>query len=131
MPAPKSAAPELRTLPDLAEEIRQWKNYHYFWLTVYYILGVCAPLLSLTLAIQPDFLDFDRDTWETLSWVSVVMVFLLAFLNPMSKAKSWQGALNKLLPAYREYYDFKEKTNSPRDLMQAYKEAREIAALTD
>lgn len=124
----KANAPELKGLPNLEQEIRQWQRVHFLWQAIYYAIGISAPVLSLALALKPEILDFRNETWEALNWFSAVLVFLLAFLNPLSKAKSWQQAINRLLPAYREYYDFTGKTIAPKDLMIAYREAREIAS---
>lgn len=87
------------------ERLDDWLHRSRQWYAAYYIFGVLATLLTITVASRPHFIDEHSHWFYTLAWSAALFQGLGTFLVALPKATAYRTAWRHLWLAHVNYVD--------------------------
>jgi hypothetical protein len=108
------------------ERLRDWHLRARQWYAAYYIFGVLATVLTITVASRPHFIAENNNWYHTLAWLAALFQGLGTFLVALPKATAYRSAWRSLWLAHLNYLDSQGDKETTLALKQAITKGWEI-----
>lgn len=106
------------------ERLADWLTRSRQWYAAYYIFGVLATVLTITVASRPQFVE---ERWfHTIAWLAALFQGLGTFLIALPKATAYRTAWRHLWLAHVNYIDAGRNEPATRALKEAITKGWEI-----